>query len=147
MGRAFGLTPARLDMLRVVRNGTTGSLGDRMGLAQANVVRALGVSRATVSEMLASLEGLGLVRRWSSPDDRRTRRVALTPRGLAILKRVCCRVMHRAQRALRRAVCTARTRLRAAFVTDGEALESRLSLWRKRWGDRATFHQPWHPDD
>ena len=51
---------------------------------------AAGVNRdhTTVSRQLARLESLGLVMRVESPDDRRTRRAAVTPEGRAMSARI-----------------------------------------------------------
>lgn len=71
----FGLTPARFDMLKVIDSGSSSGF-----ILQSWIRRALGVSRATVSRMLKSLEALGFVVR--TPDlDKRERRVALTKEG------------------------------------------------------------------
>jgi DNA-binding MarR family transcriptional regulator len=71
---ALGLTAARFDLLYAVKK----SSGD---VVQSALRRVLGVSRATVSRMLASLEELGLVRRSVSERDRRQRLVELTTKG------------------------------------------------------------------
>jgi DNA-binding MarR family transcriptional regulator len=71
---ALGLTAARFDMLYAVKK----SNGD---MVQSALRKVLGVSRATVSRMLASLEELGLVRRTVPPRDRRQRLVELTTKG------------------------------------------------------------------
>ena len=61
---AFGLTAARFDLLYAVKK-------ERRGILQSALRKVLGVSRATVSRMLASLEELGLVRRTFAKQDRR----------------------------------------------------------------------------
>jgi DNA-binding MarR family transcriptional regulator len=71
---ALGLTAARFDLLYAVK-------GKRDGIIQSALRKVLGVSRATVSRMLASLEELGLVRRSVSKKDRRQRLVELTTKG------------------------------------------------------------------
>ena len=72
---ALGLTAARFDLLYAVKKAT------RYGVNQSALRKVLGVSRATVSRMLASLEELGLVRRKVSTADRRQRWVTLTTKG------------------------------------------------------------------
>jgi DNA-binding MarR family transcriptional regulator len=71
---ALGLTAARFDLLYAVKN-------ERYGLIQSKLRKVLGVSRATVSRMLASLEELGLVRRSIPAADRRQKLVELTTKG------------------------------------------------------------------
>jgi DNA-binding MarR family transcriptional regulator len=71
---ALGLTAARFDLLYAVRKS-------RRGIFQSALRKVLGVSRATVSVMLASLEELGLVRRTVAKEDRRQKRVELTTKG------------------------------------------------------------------
>ena len=71
-----GLTPARFDMLYVLYSGI-----DHWAL-QSAIRRVLGVTAATVSRMLRSLEQLGLVRRMRCEFDKRDRVVELTEMGL-----------------------------------------------------------------
>jgi DNA-binding MarR family transcriptional regulator len=69
-----GLTAARFDMLYAIKER-------RRGVLQSALRRALGVCRATVSRMLASLEELKLVTRKVDPANRRERIVSLTTLG------------------------------------------------------------------
>ena len=71
----MGLTAARFDLLFALK------LKDRRRMRQRELQRTLGVSRTTVSRMLASLEKLGFVQRTVDPKDRRRKWVALTKRG------------------------------------------------------------------
>ncbi|HEX4445732.1 MAG TPA: MarR family transcriptional regulator, partial [Polyangiaceae bacterium] len=64
--KRLGLTAARFDMLFALKPC-------RLGMLQSRLRRLLGVSRTTVSRMLASLEQLGLLTRKASWSDRRTR--------------------------------------------------------------------------
>jgi len=81
---AFGLTPARADMLyaifRVPVADYMGAAG-RGAITQRDLRRELGVSAPTVSRMVRSLEALGFVRRTPSIHDRRTLDVCLTDFG------------------------------------------------------------------
>lgn len=70
----MGLTAARFDMLYTIKER-------RRGILQSALRRALGVCRATVSRMLASLEQLKLVTRTVDPANRRERIVRLTTLG------------------------------------------------------------------
>jgi DNA-binding MarR family transcriptional regulator len=74
LGR-MGLTAARFDMLYALKSRR------RAGMLQSEVRRILGVCRATVSRMLASLEELGLVKRETYLYDKRQRLVRLTTLG------------------------------------------------------------------
>jgi DNA-binding MarR family transcriptional regulator len=69
------LTAARFDMLHAIK------VGPKFGMLQSALRRVLGVSRATVSRMLESLEQLGLVMRKWWPHERRQRWVELTTLG------------------------------------------------------------------
>ena len=79
MLRGFGLTPARFDLMKVA--------SDRFGIKQTELWRLLGVVRSAVSEMVAILEELGLVRRRRDELDRRTWLVSLTARGREVFER------------------------------------------------------------
>lgn len=70
--RDNGLTPARLDVLRL--------LADH-GWSQASLASSLGIASSTLSRMLASMEEQGLVERAPSPFDRRVRMIRI-PRYL-----------------------------------------------------------------
>ena len=70
----FGLTPARFDLLTVLELDPT----------QSGVQRMLGLARATVSEMLARLEELGLVTRMRF---RRTKMIFRTRKAEQLMQR------------------------------------------------------------
>ena len=70
--RHFGLTQARFDILYLVRKGHRDQL---------DVRRQLGITSSTISEMLRTLELLGLVWRRPNPEDRRARIIEFTPEG------------------------------------------------------------------
>jgi len=70
--RHFGLTQARFDILYLVRKGYEDQL---------QVRRELGITSSTISEMLRTLELLGLVWRSPKPTDRRARVIHFTPEG------------------------------------------------------------------
>ena len=75
----WGLTAARYDMLHALKTR-------KDGMAQRHLQDVLGVTRATVSKMLGSLEDLGFVRREIDPTDRRRKIVWLTDEGRARLE-------------------------------------------------------------
>ncbi len=72
----FGLTPARFDMMRAIY----GLFERQTDTLQSEVRRILGVTAATVSRMLKSLEALGFVVRRRDRD-KRERVVTLTEEG------------------------------------------------------------------
>ena len=142
--KACGLTAARFDLLYALYRRPL------RAEAQSTLTRKLGVTRSTVSRMLASLEALGIVRRTRVSCDRRQRWVALTDAGRT-----------RIQRAVFRLVRTGSAQLAVDSALGGErwpdseahcffamaALDETLSDIRQAFGDRATLHYPWHPDD
>ena len=79
---AFGLTPARSDMLYAIyRVPVYEGPAGRGELAQSTLRKSLGVSAPTVSRMVRSLEALGFVTRRPSLHDRRTLDIRLTDFG------------------------------------------------------------------
>jgi DNA-binding MarR family transcriptional regulator len=74
LARMFGLTPARFDVMSVIR---------MMGGAcwQSTIAAYLGVSGVTIGRMVQALEEQGLVRRDEDPYDRRKLVVRLTRCG------------------------------------------------------------------
>src|SRR3954462_14566281 len=58
-----------------------GLLHDHGGLAQADLVRAMGVAASVLVTLLTPLEAEGLVARERDPGDRRRHLVTLTPDG------------------------------------------------------------------
>jgi DNA-binding MarR family transcriptional regulator len=132
----FGLTPARFDMLY--------ALGQRLSVRQSELRRELGVARSTVSRMLASLERLGWVER--TPREH-TRRIRLTPAGVALLRRAAWRVCGRRRlpfRMVAQAFRGVRPKSRD-FVARGEA-EGLLWRFRRTFGDHARLDYPWYED-
>jgi DNA-binding MarR family transcriptional regulator len=142
----MGLTAARFDMLYAVK--THG--GD---IRQSTLRRWLGVGRTTVSRMLASLEGLGLVTRRGHWSDRRQKVVRLTPAGSKRIDFAHRRFTRSgwAQLAIDTALCGDHQSdswcdpsqcLKATATTDGL-----LNRIRRAFGDHATLCCPWSPDD
>ncbi len=82
--RRFGLTPARFDLLFVVYARWTFRKRVYDAPAQMELCRVLGVTAATVSRMVRSLEELGIVTRFRNPVDHRTKQVSLTKEGLDV---------------------------------------------------------------
>jgi len=143
--KRMGLTAARFDMLYALKDS-------RLGMLQSRLRRLLGVSRTTVSRMLASLEQLGLLTRKLSWSDRRTRDVLLTPRGRASIVFAHRRLTRSgwAQLALDSALGTdgAYRWYREGDSTEATALiDGLLGEVRRVFGDRATLVYPWEPDN
>jgi MarR family transcriptional regulator, transcriptional regulator for hemolysin len=55
---------------------------------QAKMAEALGITGATLTHHLNSMESQGLVRRWREASNRRVQRVELTPEGEAMFERL-----------------------------------------------------------
>ena len=139
--RQFGLTPARFDLLFVLKKRRD---EDPIRISQRELRTTLGVSAPTVSRMLRSLERLALV--WRGPRVNNTREVALTVRGRALMKRAMKRIFHSglarrmADRALRRGS-------KAFDFMRRDTLDELLSTMRRFFRDASTLYYPWHPDD
>ena len=144
---AMGLTAARFDMLYAVMKS-----GD--GVAQSALRKLLGVSRATVSRMLASLEELGLVVRESHSYDRRQRYVSLTAEGRSRITSAHCQFTRSgwAQLAVDSALCGGphsndRWCDESACIDATSSLERWLNRICRAFFDRATLDYPWSPED
>lgn len=62
---------------------STGSIANQLSLGQE-----LGIDKATIVKMIDKLEKLKLVKREVDPNDRRSKFVSLTPKGLSTLEKV-----------------------------------------------------------
>jgi DNA-binding MarR family transcriptional regulator len=132
---AFGLTPARFDMLRVVLEH------EPHGLLQSRLRALLGVSGATVSRMLKALEALGFVTRTPLATDRRNLLIELTQYGWDTMDAAMCRlVWNRAANALARRGVSAKPEDADRKLG---VLQGFLSSMRKAYDDRAAFIDPW----
>jgi DNA-binding MarR family transcriptional regulator len=144
---AMGLTAARFDMLYAVM--TSGE-----GLAQSALRKSLGVSRATVSRMLGSLEKLGLVVRKAHAYDRRQRFVALTAEGRERITSAHGQFTRSewAQLAVDSALCSDPYSNddwcnESACIHATSSLEGWLHCICRAFYDRATLDYPWSPED
>ena len=131
----FGLTPARFDMLRVVR------LHAPHGAAQWKIRALLGVSGATVSRMLKSLEQLGFVERRRSERDARDVIVKLSALG-----KIC--VSLAVDALIDRGVADTFAKRGVDFDFELAAaklgkLQTDLSSMRSVYGDAAIDIDPW----
>lgn len=114
-------TPARFQVLAVLWASPSG------GVPHKEIVKALMVTRATVSGLMAGLERDGLLHSFIDRGDRRNLIAVLTPRGRATVERaidVDSRLMRRAyeqfsEDELRALTATLRS-LRAAFIAARE---------------------------
>jgi len=79
--RAFGVTPARFDLMRMI-------YVRRFRWAQSKLRSALGISRATISVMVRALVKLGWITREVNPFDRRTLDCVLTYDGRRVVASV-----------------------------------------------------------
>lgn len=87
--RGFGITPARVNLLRVIHATPMKKVSQRY------ICHHLGVARSVVSRMLRALEELGLVERDERPFfDRRTWMCRLTQHGRALVARVWSELVH-----------------------------------------------------
>ncbi len=128
------LTPARFDMMRIVEMHSD-------GVAQQKIMDLLGVSGATVSRMLKSLEKLGFVERVRMPEDRRRVLVKTTWLGAR-------RVTH-AYAMLINSLVSHRLAWRTLAFLPRDAgpklakLEETLCGMRKVLGDASPYPDPW----
>jgi DNA-binding MarR family transcriptional regulator len=137
--KKYGLTPARFDMLRIIdANGPE-------PVPQAKIRALLGVSAATVSRMLISLEKLGFVERTKSKVDARNLLVALTTFGFDQVDEALVSLvgMGRAERMARRGVAFEPK----VAVLRMRVLQKHLNSMRRVYGDDSPFVHPWRADD
>jgi DNA-binding MarR family transcriptional regulator len=137
----LGLTAARFDMLHAVKCA-------RYGSYQAQLCRRLGVTGATVSRMLKSLEELGLVSRERSTADRRRMRVQITEHGRQVIRRAEYGLVSSGSIsfAIECALTDAWHDETAAFLAV-DALDTTLDRVRRAFFDDAYLFYPWHPDE
>lgn len=76
----FGITPVQFGLLTI--------LDRKSPLDQVTLATELGIDRSNVADVVARLEGRGLVERRANPADRRTRLVSITGDGRAFRQRV-----------------------------------------------------------
>jgi MarR family transcriptional regulator for hemolysin len=75
-----GGSAAAWQVLLLIRSGQWGT--------QSNMAQAMGVTGATMTHHLNSLEAQGLVRRWRDESNRRVQQVELTDAGIALFDRL-----------------------------------------------------------
>ena len=126
----FGITPARADLLNLLRTMAPSTVRQR------DIAIRLGVTRSTISRMLIRLEQMGLVWRRPCVDDRRAKIVLLSYEGTDRMRILARRVMDagvvdKALRSVFRAAPGEMRRPHATLLTDLRTFASRL-------GDTAT---------
>lgn len=77
---SYGVTAAQVDVLAYLHAGQNPEQRDLQAM--------LGISGATLTRLLDTLEGKGFVRREPAPDDARVKRAVLTESGLRLLERL-----------------------------------------------------------
>lgn len=137
-----GLTPARVDLLRVIQR----QLFRR--LPQSELWPILGVSKTVVSIMVRALERLGFLRRTRSVADGRTFILTLTRKAKAALRALYYEAVHVG--FVRMAVEYALTRSRPgrpeAALSKWE-LSTSVRLLRRAFGRADPNQNPWFIDD
>jgi DNA-binding MarR family transcriptional regulator len=78
-----GLEPGDFDVLSTLRRS-----GEPYELTAKDFLRASLVTTGTITLRVDRMAGKGLVTRMPDPDDRRSVRIRLTPRGLEVIDRV-----------------------------------------------------------
>jgi DNA-binding MarR family transcriptional regulator len=121
----------------------------RQDVTQRELRGDLGVSAATVSRMLKSLETIGLLRRQRADWDRRQRLVRLTEAGSRCIRRAIRHFINwgAAQLMVDSALCPEGWYDDAACLTAMDAFDGHLSNIREAYGDVAALYYRWHPDD
>ena len=146
----FGLTSARFDMLWCILQSD--AQDDAYPLYQSEVRKRLGVTAATVTRMMKSLEALGLVRRKRDFFDRRQIVVSLTRDGLDRVRAAYAHFVERkaAERVVRSALGDEQPIRERPF--DERSFDEQppsdavgrlgdlLDRIRKGFGDRADLH-------
>ena len=137
--REFGLTPARFDLLRVVE------AHHPHPVLQSKIRTLLGVSAATVSRMLISLEKLGWVERNESKTDARHLLVSLTDNGFNRLdEAIVALVSSRAAEFMARRGVAFDPKVGVVRL---RVLQKHLNSMRRIYGDDSPFVHPWRDDD
>ena len=138
----LGLTAARFDMLTAIRRHP-------YGVVQSKLREMLGVSAATISRMLGSLEELGLVRRRRTDNDQRQRHVTLTNLGESRMRRATTVLIGSGvvQLAFDSALTDGHGYSETLTFLATDEADTVLTHLRQGFRDVATLYYPWHPDD
>jgi len=79
----FQVTPAKFNVLMLVKHG-----GGGRGLSQCNLASRLIISGSNVTGLVDRLEKEGLLARNAVSEDRRVKRIKITPQGSALLDKL-----------------------------------------------------------
>jgi DNA-binding MarR family transcriptional regulator len=133
-----GLTPARFDFLRAVLQ--FGSC------TQFELRQSLGLARSTISEMLATLERIGLIRRMRY---RRTRLIFATDAGERIYQRVFDECLNPGWVALTVDAVLSRYDPEVDSLNERFTVQSVCNRLRRAFGDpvEQDLYGWWHPDE
>lgn len=123
----FDLTPARLDVLRLVLIGYR---------TQSGLRRALGIARSTMSRMLKAMEARGLLTRTSRAPERARKHISLSAAVRELATRLL-EILHPKQEKDMRAMLGCKRRQQRRYVRDAHALWCHLRAARRALGDRA----------
>ena len=82
--KAFDLTPVQFSALVVIR--------EHPGTDATRVSDLIYFDRSTIGNVLDRLEKKGLVRRQPGVEDRRTKRLFLTPQGRTVLRKIAAKL-------------------------------------------------------
>lgn len=94
------------------------------GLSQSELAELLGVGKVTIGGLVDRLEHAGWVKRQDDPKDRRTKRVYLTQKGLAVEKEMITRGAELTTRMLRSLSKDERTSLIDMLIAVKDDLQS-----------------------
>src|SRR5262247_1738224 len=78
--KGFGITPVQFSALIVIR--------EQPGIDATRVAELIYFDRATIGSVLDRLETKGFVLREAGKQDRRTKRLFITPRGSVLVKKI-----------------------------------------------------------
>lgn len=135
------LTPARLDMLRVIL--------ERSGqVLQSRLRRLLCVSNSVISIMVRALERAGFVVRTRCRDDRRTFWVSLTKQARYALRRVFYGAVSQGFLELTLISAFARNHVpHKGWNQIVDRMEARVRMLRLAFGIGMTHYNPWNAND
>jgi DNA-binding MarR family transcriptional regulator len=137
----YGLTPARFDMMYAIDRHRDSLLW------QSHLRRLLGVTAATISRMVRSLEELGYITRDRNAFDRRQIDIRITKLGSSVFDFVENLTMTTGNVDFIVTGAFAVLWYAESAFSDLLELEAFLHRARDRLWDTATLRYPWHPDD
>lgn len=108
---------------------------DQAGTRPSLLAMRAGVTRSSMTELIARAKALGLVERRADPADARARLVAFTPAGLRLQQRLRAAVLG-AERAMTRAIGAAfvgRLRVQLADYLANDAVAASIALDNPSW--------------